>query len=85
MIKSYSNKAPFCGIEDGSIYLYYKNKVVTIIGLCSWVRLQLSQNGLGITACNAALLGLLSVGDLAVVNDDGIAAGALAHGPPNGL
>lgn len=51
----------------------------------SMAHLQLSQNRLSITTCNAVLLGLLSIGDLAVINDDGVAAGTLAHSPADGL
>lgn len=70
----------FYGIA-GWVYVYSQ----AVPGNRFIASLQLSQNRLGITACNPALLSLLSIGDLAVIDDDGVAAGALAHGPADGL
>lgn len=44
-------------------------------------RLQLGQDGRGVRSLDTTTLGLLGVGDLAVVDDEGVAAGPLAHRP----
>lgn len=47
--------------------------------------LQLSQDGLSARLVDALAVLLLSIDDLAVVHDNGIASGALAHRPADGL
>lgn len=68
--------------SESNVYFYF---IVSGYLFSRDSSLQSSQDGLGTRLVNAAALLLSSVDDLAVVNDNGVTASALAHGPADAL